>query len=95
MGEVYQKLQGVILLSEANCIRFWKSLIELAQTRSEKLLNRLLYSLYGILSLASPHHRVDPLCDLYIALFHSPVPDKLLLSAYFHRMALLFPNKAP
>lgn len=27
MGEVYQKLQGVIMQNEANCIRFWKSLI--------------------------------------------------------------------
>lgn len=57
-------------------------------------MNRLLYNLYGILSLAAPHHRVDALCDLYIALFYSPITDKLLLAAYFHRMAMLFPNKA-
>jgi hypothetical protein len=94
MGEVYQKLQGVILQSEANCTRFWKSLIELAQTRNEKLLNSLLYNLYGILVLAAPHHRVDPLCDLYLALFYSPLSDKLLLASYFHRMANLFPAKA-
>jgi hypothetical protein len=34
MGEVYQKLRGVILQNEGNCIRFWKSLIELSQSRS-------------------------------------------------------------
>lgn len=27
MGETYQKLQGIILKNEANCFRFWKSLI--------------------------------------------------------------------
>jgi hypothetical protein len=57
------------------------------------LLNGLLYNLYGILSLAAPHHKVDPLCDVYIALFYSPLTDKALLAACFHRMALLFPNK--
>jgi hypothetical protein len=34
MGEIYQKLQGVIMQSETNCIRFWKSLVELSQSRS-------------------------------------------------------------
>lgn len=37
---------------------------------------------------------MDPLCDLYVALFYSPVADKLLLAAYFHRMATLLPSKA-
>jgi len=49
--------------------------------------------LYGVLSLAAPHHKVDPLCEVYIALFYSPLSDKALLATYFHRMALLFPNK--
>ena len=30
MGETYQKLQGILLKNEANCVRFWKSLIEVA-----------------------------------------------------------------
>ena len=57
------------------------------------MLKGLLYNLYGILSLAAPHHKVDPLCDVYVALFYSPLTDKTLLAAYFHKIALLFPNK--
>lgn len=30
MGEIYEKLQGIILKSEVHCLKFWKSLIEVA-----------------------------------------------------------------
>lgn len=34
MGEAYQKLQNVILRSEAHCVKFWKSLVELSQSKN-------------------------------------------------------------
>ena len=93
MGEAYQKLQAVILRSEGLCVRFWKSLVELSQSRNEKILNNLVYNLPGILTLAAPYHRVDPLCDIYIELFYHPLADKLRLASYFGVMVRLFPSK--
>jgi hypothetical protein len=34
MGETYEKLQNIILKSEQNSMRFWKSLIEVAQSKN-------------------------------------------------------------
>lgn len=51
------------------------------------------FNLPGILALAAPYHRVDPLCDIYIDLFYNPRSDKLLLASYFHEMVRLFPSK--
>ena len=84
MGDSYQKLQHVILRSETHCIRFWKSLVELSQSKNERILNNLIYNLPGILSLASPYHKVDPLCDIYIDLFYNAKSNKVVLSSYFH-----------
>lgn len=93
MGEAYQKLLNIILKNETNCIRFWKSLIELSQSKNQRILNNLIYNLPGILILAAPLHRVDPICDIYIELFYEPLTDKLLLASYFHEMVKLFPSK--
>ena len=30
MGDVYEKLQHIILKSETNCLKFWKSFLEVA-----------------------------------------------------------------
>jgi hypothetical protein len=53
----------------------------------------MIYSIPGILLLASPHHRVDPLCDIYCELYYNPKTNKLLLAGYFHEMVKLFPTK--
>lgn len=53
----------------------------------------MVYNFYGMLALAAPHHRVDPLCDVYVSLFYSPLPNKRLLASYFHLMVRLFPSK--
>ena len=53
----------------------------------------MVYNLPGILSLAAPFHRVDPLCDIFVELFYNPKANKLLLTSYFHEMAKLFPAK--
>ncbi len=66
LGEAYEKLLHIILRSEHNCIRFWKSLVELSQSKSERVLNNLAYNLPGILALSAPLYRVDPLCDVYV-----------------------------
>jgi len=93
MGETYQKLQHVLLKNEPHCIRFWKSLVELSQSKDEKVLNNLIYNLPGILTLASTYHRVDPICDIYIDLFYNPKSNKITLASYFHEMVRLFPSK--
>lgn len=93
MGEAYQKLQQAILRNENHCLRFWKSLVELSQTKNDKILNNMVFNLPGILILAAPYHKVDPLCDIFIDLFYNPKSDKLVLASYFHEMVKLFPSK--
>ena len=44
----------------------------------------MIYNLPGILTLASPFHKVDPICDIYIDLFYNPKSDKMVLASYFH-----------
>jgi hypothetical protein len=94
LGEAYEKLLHIILRSEHNCVRFWKSLVELSQSKHERVLNNLAYSLPGVLTLSAPLYRVDPLCDVYVELFYQPLANKLLLASYFHELARLFPSKA-
>jgi hypothetical protein len=53
----------------------------------------MVYNLPGILILAAPYHRVDPLCDLFVELFYNPKVNKIVLAAYFHEMVRLFPSK--
>ena len=53
----------------------------------------MVYNLPGILILAVPFHRVDPLCDLFVELFYYPKVNKFVLAAYFHEMVKLFPSK--
>lgn len=93
MGETYHKLQGIILKSEHNCIKLWKSLIEVAESKNEKILNNFIFNLPGILLLAKNHHRVDPLCEVYTELFFNPDADSLLLASYFHEIAQMFPSR--
>lgn len=62
MGEIYEKLQGIILKSEVHCLKFWKSLIEVAESKNEKILNNFIYNLPGILLLSKKFHRVDAVC---------------------------------
>ena len=52
------------------------------------------FNLPGVLSLATPFHRVDPLCDVYIDLFYNPKSNKTLLASYFHEMVDLFQSKS-
>jgi hypothetical protein len=66
MGESYEKLLNIILKNENNCIRFWKSLIEISQSKNERVINNLAYNLPGILLLSSSLYKVDPVCDVYI-----------------------------
>jgi hypothetical protein len=94
MGEAYEKLLNIILKNESNCIRFWKSLIELSQSKNERVINNLAYNLPGILLLSSHLYKVDPVCDVYIELFYQPLTNKLLLASYFHEIAKLFPSKS-
>lgn len=94
MGPTYEKLLGVIMRKEEHCMAFWRAVVELSQSRNEAILNNLVYNLPGILSLAAPMHRVDPLCDIYAELFYSPIANKLTLASYYHIMAQLFPSKA-
>jgi len=93
MGEVYQKLLNVILKNEDNCVKFWKSLIEVSQSKNEKILNNFIYNLPGILILSAPLYKVDPICDIYVELFYEAASNKLLLASYFHEMVRLFPSK--
>ncbi len=53
----------------------------------------MVYNLPGILILAAPYHRVDPLCDIFIELFYNPRTNKMVLASYFHEMVKLFPSK--
>lgn len=66
MGEAYEKLLNIILKNENNCIRFWKSLIEISQSKNERVINNLAYNLPGILVLSSQLYKVDPICDVYV-----------------------------
>lgn len=84
MGEIFQKLQGIIFNNENNCTRFWKSFIELSTTKNEKILNNYLYNFCGILLLSAQYMKLDPICELYINFFYSSSTDKLLLVSYFH-----------
>ena len=95
MGEIFQKLQGIIFNNQNNCIRFWKSFIEISTTKNQKILGNYLYNFCGILSLSIQFIKLDPICDLYINFFYSPTSDKLLLVSYFHEMIRLFPQKVP
>ena len=83
----------MILRNEVYCLRFWRSLIELSQSKNEKILNLMAFNLPGVLTLAAPYHRVDPLCDIYIDLFYNSKSNKILLTSYFHEMVALFPSK--
>ena len=94
MGESYQKLLHIILKTEQMCMRFWKSLVELAQSKNETIVRHLSYNLPGILKLSAPLYKVDALCDVYVELFYQSVSDKLLLASYFHEIARLFPKKS-
>ncbi len=53
----------------------------------------MIFNLPGILLLAAPYHKVDPLCDIYIDLFYNPKSNKLTLASCFHEMVKLFPSK--
>ena len=53
----------------------------------------MVYNLPGILILAAPYHRVDPLCDIFIDLFYNPKTNKTVLASCFHEMVKLFPSK--
>ena len=94
MGSTYEKLLAVIMRKEEYCLAFWKAVVELSQNKNETILNNFIYSLPGILTLAAPLHKVDPLCDVYVELFYSPIANKLTLASYYHEMAQLFPSKA-
>ena len=93
MGETYQKLQNIILKSESNSIRFWKSFIEVAQTKNEKIINNFIFNLPGILQISKKNYRVDALCEVYAELFFHPDSDTLLLVSYLHEMVKMFPSK--
>lgn len=58
MGQAYQKLLHVVLRSEHLSVRFWKSLIELSQSKHEQLLHNLVYNLPGLLLLSAPLYKV-------------------------------------
>ena len=75
------------------CVRFWRSLVELSQSKNENILNNMVYNLPGILMLAAPYHKVDPLCDIYIDLFYNSKSNKLVLASSFHEMVKLFSSK--
>lgn len=87
------QLENVILKSDVNCIRFWKSVVELAQSKDERILQNLVYNLPGILSLASFNYSVDPICDVYVEMFYDSNIEKMTLAAYFHEMVRIFPKK--
>lgn len=53
----------------------------------------MVYNLPGILILAAPYHKVDPICDIFIDLFYNPKSDKLVLASYYYEMVNLFPSK--
>lgn len=93
MGTTFQKLQNIILKNETQCLRFWKSFIEIAESKNEQIINNFIYNLPGILLLSKKYHRVDPLCDVYAELFYHSQSDTFMLVSYFHEMAKMFPSK--
>jgi hypothetical protein len=84
MGEIFQKLQGIIFNNENNSIKFWKSFIEISTTKNEKVMNNYLYNFCGTLCLSAQFIKLDPICELYINLFYSSLSDKLILVSYLH-----------
>lgn len=93
MGEAYEKLINIIMKSESNCTRFWRSLVELAQCRNERIINNLIYNLPGILLLSSKFHKTDPLVEVYCELFYEPLANKVTLMSFFHELVFLYPHK--
>ena len=59
-------------------------MIEVAESKNEKILNNFIFNLPGILLLTKKYHRVDSLCEVYAELFFNPDADTLLLVSYFH-----------
>jgi hypothetical protein len=65
-------------------VRFWRSLIELSQSKNDKIINHLAYNLPGVLALTAPVLKVDAMCEVYIELFYQTHSNKILLASYFH-----------
>jgi len=40
--------------------------IELSQSKNDKILNNLIYNLPGILMLSNSIYKVEPICEIYI-----------------------------
>lgn len=54
----------------------------------------MIYNLPGILKISAALYKVDPLCDIYMDLYYSPISNKMLLASYYHEMVCLFPAKS-